>query len=40
MYNIKELIFQVCQELQDEFRKNPGGVKPKNIGLISNFYYL
>lgn len=25
---------KVCQELQDEFRKNPGGNKPKNIGLI------
>jgi len=25
---------KVCQDLQDEFRKNPGGVKPKNIGLI------
>eukprot|EP00088_Acartia_fossae_P060320 TRINITY_DN7220_c0_g1_i10.p1 TRINITY_DN7220_c0_g1~~TRINITY_DN7220_c0_g1_i10.p1 ORF type:complete len:246 (+),score=44.12 TRINITY_DN7220_c0_g1_i10:44-781(+) len=25
---------KVCQELQDEFRKNPGGSPPKKLGLI------
>lgn len=25
---------KVCQELQDEFRKNPGGTPPKRMGLI------